>query len=274
MNQNNTSADSDPWELIWGQPYIDSDRLCSAIERELLADCQQDFRTRLLIRDAVVALESFWGSRKFAKWLERSPVKDSVHAIMREDLGAPGFHNIRSRLVVNVQRNQLEQIFELLSKGISQPTDAYIAGSIPTLIEGLTARPTDDIDFVDEVPLTIREQQATREKIAQQYGFTFGHVQSHYLPKSWQDRLQCFGKFGKLTVYLVDSYDIFVGKLASKQEKHQDDLRVLAAKLDQQKARERLFAYGKDFLASPYDRPTIEENWRFIYREPLLPEPD
>jgi hypothetical protein len=51
--------------------------------------------------------------------------------------------------------------------------------SIPTLIKGLTSRPTSDIDFVDEVPAEIRAQGDLLRKIAAEYGLTFGHVQSH-----------------------------------------------------------------------------------------------
>ncbi len=77
------------------------------------------------------------------------------------------------------------------------------------------------------------------------------------------------GDFGRLPVYLGDAYDIFVSKLSSKLEKHQDDLRVMASHLDRNKARERLLADGKAFLENPADRRTIENNWQFIYRESL-----
>ncbi len=99
-----------------------------------------------------------------------------------------------------------------------------------------------------------------------------GHVQSHYLPTRWQDRRQWLGDFGGLRVYALDEYDIFVRKLSSKLKKHQLDLRVLALRLDKDLARHRLLADGRAFLDDPLLRPQIEENWRFIFQEPLFAE--
>ena len=147
--------------------------------------------------------------------------------------------------------------------------EVHIAGSIPTLIKGLTARPTDDIDFVDEVPPEIRRQRSVLRQIQAEFGLKLGHVQSHDLPARWRDRRHWLGDFGGLRVYAIDEYDIFVSKLSSRQEKHQHDLRVLALKLDKDKAQHRLLTDGRAFLDDRKLRPQIEENWRFIFQEPL-----
>jgi hypothetical protein len=47
---------------------------------------------------------------------------------------------------------------------------------------------------------------------------------------------------------------------------------VLALKLDKAIARHRLLTDGQVFLDDPNLRPQIEENWRFIFQEPLCPE--
>jgi hypothetical protein len=78
------------------------------------------------------------------------------------------------------------------------------------------------------------------------------------------------GEFGGLRVYVLDEYDIFVSKLSSKQKKHQLDVRVLALRLDKEIARDRLFADGRAFLKDPTPRLQIEENWQFIFQEPLV----
>jgi len=65
---------------------------------------------------------------------------------------------------------------------------------------------------------------------------------------------------------------VFVSKLSSKKEKHQQDLRVLAQKLDQETARGRLLTDGQAFLNDPRERPQIEANWAFIFQEPLFRE--
>jgi hypothetical protein len=265
----------DPWELVWGQPFIDCRTLASAIEQDLERVSDPDVRTRLLVRDAAVAIRSFWGPRRFARWLTRSPARRQIRSILNQNLGQAGFTTIRRRLVDAIDRPQLHQILEMLGQSIQGPIEVHIAGSIPTLIKSLTARPTTDIDFVDEVPAEIRRQRTLLRNIRSEFGLTLGHVQSHYLPAHWKNRRQWLGEFGGLRVYLVDEYDIFVSKLSSKKQKHQLDLRVLALKLDRDVARRRLLADGKAFLDDPKLRPQIEENWRFIFREPLFPaEPE
>jgi hypothetical protein len=266
-----SSLSLDPWRLVWGQPYIDSDTLAAAIESDLQRNPHPDYRTRLLVRDAAQAIRSFWGARKFQRWLAASPVRERLHAVLNESFPEVGFPHIRRRLVDSIGEVEIKQIFALLGEQIHDRVEVYVAGSIPTLIEGLTARPTEDIDIVDEVPAAIRKQRALLRKIETDYGLRLGHVQSHYLPSGWEKRRRFLGDFGGLRVYLVDAYDIFVSKLSSKQKKHQDDLRVLAPKLDKETARRRLFEEGRAFLDDPHQRPQIEASWQFIYQEPLVP---
>ena len=263
-----------PWELVWGQPYINCPELVRAIERELKTDAEPDFRTRLLVRDAVRAVRSYWGISKFDRWLTTSSAKKPIRSILKENLGKAGFRNIKERLVTPIGLTEIQQVFDLLGRGIHDRIEVYVAGSIPTLIKGLTARPTTDIDLVNEVPLEIRRQKAVLKQIDASFGLSLGHVQSHYLPANWQDRRHFLGDFGSLRVYLVDEYDIFVSKLSSKKEKHIDDLRVLARQLDKDKAKSRLLGDGRPFIDNPFLRPRIEKNWQFIYQEPLFSPDD
>jgi hypothetical protein len=266
------SQSLDLWRLIWGQSYIDGDTLAAAIESEVQHNAHPDYRTRLLIHDAAQAIRSFWGARKFNRWLAGSPARDRLLALLDEPFAETGFPNIRRRLVDNIGEIQIRQIFTLLGQPIHERVEIYLAGSIPTLIGGLTARPTEDIDLVNEVPAEIRKQRTLLRKIENDYGLVLGHMQSHYLPDGWQKRRRFFGDFGELRVYLVDAYDIFVSKLSSKKEKHKDDLRAMAPKLDKETARQRLLRDGRAFLDDPHQRPQIESNWQFIYQEPLIEE--
>jgi hypothetical protein len=70
----------------------------------------------------------------------------------------------------------------------------------------------------------------------------------------------------------VDPSDIFISKLSSKQEKHIQDLRVMAKRLDKEIVKQRLFGDGKAFVDDAYLRPQIEANWRFVFQESLFPE--
>ena len=257
----------DPWELVWGQPYIDCDTLAAAIEEDLERTPEPDFRTRLLIRDAARAMRTYWGRSKFGRWLKESPFQDEIRTILASKLGKEGFHNIRGRLVSNIGSNEIRQIFSLLGEHVRDRIDVYIAGSIPTMIQGLTVRPTDDIDIVNEVPAQIRKQTDVLKRIRDKYGLTLGHVQSHYLPSNWQQRRRFLGDFGGLNVYLVEVVDIFVSKLSSKQEKHKEDLRVLAKELEKEDIERRLLGDGKAFLDDPFLKPQIEANWKFIFQE-------
>jgi hypothetical protein len=269
MSQAATTA-LDPWRLVWGQPYIDSRTLAAAIEQDLARTPEPDFRTRLLVRDAAVALRDYWGAARFAGWLGASPAGPRIVAILDEDLGETGFPAIGRRLVDSIDATRLGRIFDLLGRGIHGRVEIHVAGSIPTLVKGLTVRPTGDIDLVDEVPEEIRRQRDVLNRIETQFGLILGHVQSHYLPAHWRDRRKWFGDFGGLRVYFLDEYDIFVSKLASKKEKHQSDLGVLALELDRNTARQRLLTDGRAFLVDERLRPQIEENWRFIFQEPLF----
>jgi hypothetical protein len=270
MNQ--TTPPLDPWKLVWGQPYIDSRTLALAIEQDLERDAHPDFRTRLLVRDAATALRSYWGAKKFSRWLADSSVGARIQSILDENLVETGFPAIRRRLVESIDSTLLSRIFDLLGRAIHGRVEVHIAGSIPTLIKGLTVRPTGDIDFVDEVPEEIRRQRTVLRKIESEFGLKLGHVQSHYLPANWQNRRQWLGDFGGLRVYVIDEYDIFVSKLSSKKEKHQSDLGVLALKLEKEIARHRLVTDGRSFLDDAKLKPQIEENWRFIFQEPLVLE--
>jgi uncharacterized nucleotidyltransferase DUF6036 len=270
--QKDSEENLDPWALVWGQPYIDAERLVQAIEQDLLRNPEPDFRTRLLVRDSLRAVRAFWGKQRLDHRIGESPARARITTIMKEKLGKAGFTAIRRRLVANNMSADLEQILDLLGRALQAKTEINIAGSVPTLVQSLTSRPTNDIDIVDEVPAEIRRQRSLLQNIKDRFGLTFGHVQSHYLPANWRARRHFFGDFGRLRAYLVDPYDIFVSKLSSKLERHIDDLRVLAKQLDKEKAKNRLMGDGKEFMDDPYLRPQIEQNWHFVFREVLTRE--
>ena len=150
---------------MWGEPYIDCQTLALAIEQDLERDREPDFRTRLLVRDARQRFDPTGELGGLLSWLATSPVGQQIRTILNEDLGQTGFPAIRRRLVDSIDLTRLSRIFDLLGRAIHGPVEVHIAGSIPTLIKGLTARPTADIDFVDEVPEEIRRQRAVLRKI-------------------------------------------------------------------------------------------------------------
>jgi hypothetical protein len=46
----------------------------------------------------------------------------------------------------------------------------------------------------------------------------------------------------------------------------------MAPKLDRGSVKQRLMTDGNAFLGDPIQKPTIEENWKFVFREALFPE--
>jgi hypothetical protein len=262
----------DPWKLVWGQPFIDSQTLAAAIEQDLERNSRPDFRTRLLVRDSAVALQSYWGHQRFALWLAASPVGRQIHLILEEELGEPGFVTIEKRLVDRIDPRLIRQVFDLLGRGIHERVEVNITGSIVTMIKGLTARPTSSIEIAEKVPYAIYHQGSVLRQIQAQFGLVIVKSLRSALSARWQDRQEWLGDFGGRRVHLVDVYDVFVSTLPSDYDMRKLDLRVLAYKLDRDKARHRLLTDGQAFLDDPKLKPQIEENWRFIFQEPLFAE--
>jgi hypothetical protein len=71
-----------------------------------------------------------------------------------------------------------------------------------------------------------------------------------------------------LSVYLVDPYDLFVGKLCSRREKNRDDLRMLSGALEKSKIVARL-SDAVNLLSDAALIKAAEHNWYIVYGEPL-----
>jgi hypothetical protein len=96
-----------------------------------------------------------------------------------------------------------------------------------------------------------------------------GHVQSHYYPSDWLSRVHSEPPFGRLQVFLLDVYDVFLGKLFSKRERDLDDLRALVPLIDKSVLIRRLHETAQAFLKDPHTRPAAEHNWYILFGEPL-----
>jgi hypothetical protein len=95
------------------------------------------------------------------------------------------------------------------------------------------------------------------------------HFQSHFLPSGWQSRLQPIGRFGRIDVYLVDAYDVFLSKLASPRDKDRDDLRVLDPKLDRDILERRLKDTMTSIFADHKLKELAQDNWHILFGEDL-----
>jgi hypothetical protein len=262
IQMSSIAANSALWFLVKGTPHVDPHELLAAMEQEL-EHPPHDFRTRLLIRDSYRVLERFWGSTKLTSLCARINLK--LEPILQEDLGEPGFPSLEQRIMEATKPELILQFLRELGDSIIAPARLDIGGASALILGGYLSRATDDVDIVDEVPANIRFQHELLAKLTKSHGLSLTHFQSHYLPHEWQKRVRSLGKFGKLDVYLIDVYDVFVGKLFSKREKDRDDLRLLSRSLDRQQIAERLNSSGSALAAEPGLREQLEKNWYILF---------
>lgn len=256
------------WTLVWGNPEIDPQDLALAIQ-ETAKGQDLDFRTRLLIRDGVDALKSHWGKQRLDHWLTNTPARTKIEQIHSEDFQEVGFPSLSDRLMDKTDPETVKQYFRELSLHVHKPLRIDVGGSIALIVPEILVRSTEDIDIVDEVPADLRNQFQLLADLKKRYGLELGHVQSHYLPSGWSNRLHYHDKYGNLTIYFVDQYDVFLGKTTSIRTKDRDDLRRLAPKLDKVLLVQRLKDTMQSTFASEELRKRAEQNWFVIFGEPL-----
>lgn len=150
-----------------------------------------------------------------------------------------------------------------------QPVVLTIGGAIALILQGALERSTTDIDVVDEVPESIRNQRDLLDDLQRRYQLLLTHFQSHYLPSGWEQRVRNLGAFGSIQVSVVDVYDVFLGKLFSKRTKDLDDLRALKPQLELDRLVSQLRGSTAALLSDPELRQTAENNWYVVFGESL-----
>jgi hypothetical protein len=268
----NQRLQSELWTLTRCFPHIDPERLAHAVERTAGADDRLDFRTRLLIRDSLAALERHWGRSRFARWLSASSVRRRIESIRREDLGEVGFPSLEARLIPDTDPEMVKMFLRDLGERLEEPIRLEVGRCMALILAGYLSRGTEDIDVVDEVPAEVRQlKPRVLGQLAKRYGLKLTHFQSHYLPKEWKKRLRYLDEFGRLRVYLVDVYDVFLSKLFSGREKDRDDLIVLVRQLKKDVLLNRLRADTAELCAEAPLRRHAERNWAILYNGEPLP---
>jgi hypothetical protein len=255
------------WSLVRGNPSIDPDDLFHATDEEARQG-PHDFRTRLLLRDSFLALSARWGRDRTIARL--SPVAAStIHAILAENLGDPGFPTLENRIMERTAPETMLQFLRELGARAEQEARIDIGGSGALILTGLLRRGTDDLDAVDEVPAPLRSQHELLNSLAARYGLRLTHFQSHFLPAGWEKRVRSLGTFGKLDVHLVDPIDIFLSKLFSARDKDLDDLRALAPVLDRSAVVARRINDCASLLGEPSLRANADRNWYIVFGDRL-----
>ncbi|HZU38229.1 MAG TPA: DUF6036 family nucleotidyltransferase [Gemmataceae bacterium] len=258
----------DLWGLVLDEYQVDPQELATAITEEVRLE-PLDFRTRLLIRDCITALGKRWGAARLNAWLSSCPARPRIDAICRETPGEPGFPFLENQVVEPTRSETIEQMLRELGSHLHRPERLVIGGSGALILGGYLTRQTQDLDIVDEVPAEIRSLGRPLKDLVTRFRLQIAHFQSHYLPKGWEARLHSLGSFGRLQVFIVDVYDIFLSKLFSGREKDRDDLRFLLPQLDKDILTRKLGESAAAFLSEPTLRARAEHNWYILYGEPL-----
>ena len=258
----------DLWTLTRGRPQIDPNDLAEAIAAQA-AEEELDYRSRLLIRDSVEALKTHWGTAKWQRWLTGCANNSRIIAICSEEFDKVGFPSLGRRLMEKTDPELIRKFLDHLGRKLRQETRIYIAGSGALILPGLLTRHTEDIDVVDEVPKEIRDNHQLVQELQDDYGLHLGHVQSHYFPSGWQNRAQSFDLFGRLSVYLVDPYDVFLSKLFSARVKDMGDMRMLTPQLSKETIVQRFKDTCGSFLAAPRLKEIAQDNWHVLFGEEL-----
>lgn len=262
------------WAISRQAPQIDASALARAVEAATAGGGGLDYRTRLLIRDSLSALRKHWGSARYDAWLRSSPQRSRIEDACRpehldRDPNEVGFPSLEGQIVDATAPQTIERFLRELSLHVTRPTRLVIGGSIALILSGHLIRHTEDLDVVDEIPAELRDQHPLLQDLLNLYKLRLAHFQSHYLPDGWSQRLRSFGTFARLQVFLVDPYDIFLGKLFSARKKDREDLNAMASRLDRETLVRRLRETTASFRADATLLDAATKNWYVLFGEPL-----
>jgi hypothetical protein len=258
------------WELVRTPGPVDAERLFAAVADPAVLR-SEEARTRLLAADAFLALGAFWGERRFRSRIIETQIEHDVDRLLTSRGDDDGFLTLRDRVMNSTRPDTVLQLLRELGSHINTPTSMIVGGSIALMLESLIVRHTDDLDIVDEIPKTLRDEHDPMASLATRYGLKLTHFQSHDLPNGWEARTRSLGQFGALSVRVVDTLDVLVGKLFSKREKDLDDVRLAWPKVDQIAYRSRLARSTAAFRATASLEAVAQKNWYILTGESALP---
>src|SRR2546430_17688156 len=108
------------WSVAGTLPHVDAAALASAIESAVQSPEPLDYRTRLLIRDSLVALQIHWGPARFTRWLTGSSFREAMERASDPSKFDPdpdeiGFPSLTARIVDVTKPENLLEFFRTLS---------------------------------------------------------------------------------------------------------------------------------------------------------------
>jgi hypothetical protein len=158
-----------------------------------------------------------------------------------------------------------------LDNALSAPVELHcLGGFVLAVLHGLP-RPTDDLDYISVVPRYASnelEQLAGRgSKLSRKYKVFLQNVSAiPDVPESYEDRLaQLDFGLSKLSLRVLDPYDLALSKLTRNSPKDREDVKLLTARLNLsfKTLTERFEREMKPWLPNPERHTlTLEKLWR------------
>jgi len=255
-------AQKDLWSIV-RHPYVDADVLADAIVDQIHQG-ELDYRSRLLVRDSLKALEHHWGPHRLSEWLSNSSVEQQLGTILQETFERIGFPTLEQRVMEFTTQQDLEAMFRAIGNHLPSPSKMVVGGATALILPGLLARQTEDVDVVDEVPKILREDHAFMQSLKERFGLEIAHFQSHYLPMRWENRTHWHGEYDELTVLLVDPVDVFLSKLFSIRSKDYTDMKILIQQLDHTVILDRLKRDCQSMMTDESLKDRATNNWYIL----------
>ena len=268
-----SAAADDLWTLVLRPGPVDAAELWRAVLSHAKASPgADDYRTRLLVRDALDALAERWGPGGLEGRLTALDEGGArIRQLWRTPFDEVGFATLRRRLVNATSRETILQLLRELGQRVRGPANVTVGGSSALVLADLVVRQTDDVDLVDELPEAVRAEPALVDELAARYGLRLIHFASHYLPAGWRGRAASLGRMGRLAVHVLDPLDVLCGKLFSRRTKDLDDVRAAWPAIDRAALRQRLIQNAAALRSDPKLAEAAAHNWYILTGESALP---
>jgi hypothetical protein len=254
------------WLITRGRPQVDPAELSSAIVEQIEAN-DLDYRSRLLIRDSLVALRDFWTPHRFSQWWDNCPVRAQIEEIAADSYDKVGFPSLRKRLRDKTPPRQVETLLRAIGACLREPCSFWVTGTAGLILHDRLQYGIDAITIVSELPEALARSRVPLEAFRAKYGLAVSSLPAHYLPPGWQERARPYAQYGKLRVWVTDPADAFVCKLFSNRIEDLCVLRIVD--VDYYVVRGRFMECCGSFLETPNLRETAERNWQILFGESL-----
>ena len=261
----------DAWTLVSRQGFIPINALIPALRRTAKLEPERDYRTRMMVHDALDALAGRLGAAEVQRRLSDDESGRSLLEDWAQTFDKEGFWSIKLRLMEPTTPDVIRRMLRDLGQQVRKPTTISVGGSCSLILSETLLRQTEDIDVVDELPEAIRTDHELVNRLAARYNLRPTHFASHYLPNNWSNRTRYIGTFNKLSVRIVDPIDVLTGKMFSKRDKDFNDVQACWPQLDAEVLRDRLRFNTQDLRAEDRLRGAAEHNWYVLTGEDSLP---